>query len=205
MSDDILLVVLTENTWLYAGIVALLPEVCCHRMDFGARLLPLKSGGGRQVFIAVDSQIFFRGEWGAFNRLKDWQPDASVVWLTRKETGLVLPQDNFKGRILLLAQQTDIISFSCRLREILQCSESQYGDSSEQSIPVPVRLTPIEQRLLSYFLTGRSIPELSQFTGRSVKTLYHYRLSIMKKTGFRHASFLQLVYERNQCLLDIKG
>lgn len=66
MNSDVLLIVLTEDRWLYAGLAALLPEMVCRLSGFFARRLPHKVRYAGQVLIAVDSRILFRGELSAF-------------------------------------------------------------------------------------------------------------------------------------------
>lgn len=78
MNSDVLLIVLTENSWLYAGLTALLPEKNCVLLKFNARKLPDNVMHAGRVIVVVDSLIFFRGEWGSFNHLKSYRPDITV-------------------------------------------------------------------------------------------------------------------------------
>lgn len=87
MNNDVLLIVLTENSWLYAGLAALLPDIVSLQTGFSTCRLPCGAMDAGQVLIAVDCRIFFRGEWAIFNALKVLRPDATVGWLTWKETG----------------------------------------------------------------------------------------------------------------------
>ncbi|EBP9469658.1 TPA: transcriptional regulator [Salmonella enterica subsp. enterica serovar Saintpaul str. CFSAN004155] len=194
--QQVLLIVLTEDCWLYTGLVALLPEMACLQAIFCAQCLPREVRYARRVIIAVDSRIMFRGEWTAFNSLKILRPDATIVWLIRKETGRLFPTGSRSGRIV--HQQQDIVSLRLALRSaVLQRAESRRV--------VGTGLTPTERRLLPFFLSGRNVPELSQLTGKSVKTLYSHRHKILSKTGFRQLSFLKFVYERNHGLPGISG
>lgn len=61
MNSDVLLIVLTDNSWLYAGLAALLPEMVCLQAGFSAHRLPREVRYARHVIIAVDSRILFRG------------------------------------------------------------------------------------------------------------------------------------------------
>lgn len=194
--QQVLLIVLTDNSWLHAGLAALLPEMDCLQVRFCVQCLPCESRHTQRVIIAVDSQIMFRGEWTAFNSLKTLRPDATIVWLIRKETGRLFPTGSRSERIV--HQQQDIVSLRLALRSaVLQRAESRRV--------VGTGLTPTERRLLPFFLSGRNVPELSQLTGKSIKTLYSHRHKILSKTGFRQLSFLKLVYERNHGLPGISG
>lgn len=200
MNNDVLLIVLTEDRWLYAGLAALLPDMVCRLSGFFARRLPHQVSYAGQVLIAVDSRILFRGgEWSAFHALRRSRPDARVVWLTRKETGRVFPSGSSGDRIL--NQQQDIFSLRDAFRRMAQWQESRRG---EACVTV-TGLTQMERRLLPFFLSGASMPLLSKLTGKPLKTLYSHRHKILSKTGFRQLAFLQFVYERNGGLPGVPG
>ncbi|WP_314920638.1 hypothetical protein [Pantoea brenneri] len=40
MMDKPLLIVMTENNWLFAGLSDLLPEMTCLRMDYASQHMP---------------------------------------------------------------------------------------------------------------------------------------------------------------------
>ncbi|EPY7113973.1 transcriptional regulator [Klebsiella variicola] len=199
MNSDVLLMVLTENNWLYAGLAALLPEMVCMKMRFNISRPPHEVNEARRVVIAVDSLLFFRGEWTAFNNLKALRPDAIVVWLTREVTGRMFPVESRGERIL--AQTLDIVSLRQALRQASHWAKSL----SDDECVVAANLTLTERCLLPYFLSGLSIHAVARLTGRAVKTLYTCRHRILEKTGFRQAIFLQFVHERNQGLPGIRG
>ncbi|MGU3416667.1 transcriptional regulator [Enterobacter bugandensis] len=199
MNSDVLLVVLTEDSWLFAGLAALLPEVVCRQSGFFAHRLPWEVKGVRRIIIAVDSRIVFRGEWSALTMLQARRPDATVVWLTRKETGRVFPSGSCGDRIL--NQQQDIFSLRNALRRGVQRPESLWGEECVTA----TGLTLTERRLLPFFLSGVSVPLLSKLTGKPLKTLYSHRHKILSKTGFRQLAFLQFVYERNRGLPGFPG
>jgi hypothetical protein len=199
MNSDVLLTVLTENSWLYAGLAALLPEMVCLQTGFCAHRLPREVRHARRVIIAVDSRILFRGEWSAFNALQVLRPDATAVWLTREETGRVFPAGSRGDRIV--HQQQDIVSLRLALKRASQWAELRKEDERVAGYG----LTLTERRLLPLLLSGVSVPVLSQLTGRPVKTLYTHRHKILAKTGFRQPAFLQFMYERNRGLPGIPG
>lgn len=199
MNSDVLLIVLTENRWLYAGIVALLPEMVCLQTGFSAHRLSREVRYARRVIIAVDSRILFRGEWSSLTALKARRSDATVVWLTREETGRVFPLESRGERIV--HQQQDIVSLRLALRRTLQWEEPRRGEERVAGND----LTLTERSLLPLFLSGASVPLLSKLTGKPLKTLYSHRHKILSKTGFRQLSFLQFVYERNRGWPGIPG
>ncbi|WP_323169252.1 transcriptional regulator [Pantoea agglomerans] len=191
-----LLVVLTENNWLYAGLAALLPEMLCLRMKFGACRLPGEVRAADHIMVVVDGQIFLRGEWDAFNALRARRTDASVVWLTGKNTGKVFPVESRGDR--LLTQDLDIVSLRIALRK------PSWGQSTGLTIGADyvaaTELTLTERRLLPGFMSGMSVHVFSRLTGIPVKTLHTHRYNILAETGFRKLAFLQFVYERNHGL-----
>ncbi|QZN95424.1 hypothetical protein [Symbiopectobacterium purcellii] len=63
MNNDVLLIVLTEDRWLYAGLAALMPEMVCRLSGFLAHRQPRVVRVARHIIIVVDSRILFRGEW----------------------------------------------------------------------------------------------------------------------------------------------
>ncbi|WP_279052187.1 helix-turn-helix transcriptional regulator [Cedecea davisae] len=191
MNSDVLQIVLTDNSWLYAGLAALMPEMLCLQAGFCAHRLPREVWVARRIIIAVDSRIVFRGEWTVFNALQVLRPDATTVWLTREETGRVFPAGSRGDRIV--AQKQNIVSLRLALRRL-----SLWADPRREEVRVAGNgLTLTERRLLPLFLSGMRVPALSRLTGRPVKTLYTHRHKILAKTGFRQMVFLQFVYERN--------
>lgn len=92
-----------------------------------------------------------------------------------------------------MPQQQDIVSPRLALRGARQWEEPRRGEERVTGNG----LTLTERRLLLLFLSGVSVPVLSQLTGRPVKTLYTHRHKILAKTGFRQMAFLRFVYERN--------
>ncbi|MDU4993391.1 MAG: transcriptional regulator [Klebsiella quasipneumoniae] len=189
--NNIVLVVLKENTWFFAGLDALLPEMTCLRMDYRADGVPPEARDADEVIIAVDSLIFFRGEWGAFTALRADRPDASVVWLTREYTGRIFPQAS-RGDLILAARQ-DLTSLGYGLRSVRRSAAS----GLQRDRVKPVSLTATECRLLPYFTAGADLHVLSRRMGCAVKTLYAHRQSVMAKAGFRQQLFLQYVYVCN--------
>lgn len=195
MNGDVLLIVLTDNYWLYAGLSALLPEMVCRQAGFCSHSLPREVRNARRVIIAVDCRILFSGVWTAFNALKDSCPGADVIWLVRKETGRLFPLGSCGNRVV--HQRQDVAS----LRLTLQRPQPR----REEERVAGISMTLKERQLLPLFLADVSVPLLSRLTGKSVKTLYVYRHKILLKTGFRQLAFLQFVYERNRGLPGILG
>ncbi|MCL6723079.1 MULTISPECIES: helix-turn-helix transcriptional regulator [Enterobacter] len=191
MMDNILLVVLTENNWLFTGLAALLPEMACLRMDYGTCDMPQEVKDASRVIVVVDSLIFFRGEWLTFNTLRTCREDMAVVWVTREQTGRIFPATSQGDRIL--AQTQDITSLGLTLREVSQSSVARKNADCVR----PVRLTQTERRLLPYFTAGVSLPVLSGRLGCAVKTLYTHRQNILAKAGFRQPIFMEYVYRCN--------
>jgi len=191
MMDKPLLIVMTENNWLFAGLSDLLPEMTCLRMDYASQHMPREVKKARNIIVAVDSLIFFRGEWLTYNSLRACREDISVVWLTQEHTGRVFPATSRGDRIL--SQTEDISSLAQMIREIAEQSVSRIRADRVR----PVSLTLTERRLLPFFIAGVSLPDLSRQLGCAIKTLYHHRHSIVTKAGFRQPVFLEYVYKSN--------
>lgn len=201
MINDALLIVLTENSWLYKGLAALLPEMVCVQIGFDSRNLPPEILGGGQTIIAVDSRIVLRGKWLTLNLIQSHNPDATVIWLTREETGRVFPLRNQGNR--LLSQRHNIASLRSAFVHASRRDEAYLQRGVE--FAGVVKLTQTERRMLPLLVSGASMSVISRLTGVQVKTLYSHRLNILAKTGFRQLAFLQLVHERNKGLPGIPG
>lgn len=186
-----LLIVLTENNWLFEGFSVLLPEMVCRQIKFGENHFSSEVNKASRILVVVDCLIFFRGEWTALNALRAHRHDVTVVWLTHKNTGRVFPQESRGERVL--AKDLGIVSLRLALRRASQGTEikgyEDYVSASELSLA--------ERRLLPYFVSGMNIHLMSRLTGITAKTLYTHRIKILAKTGFRKLVFLQFVYERN--------
>jgi hypothetical protein len=194
MDNNVLLIVLTENHWLYAGLAALQPEITSQRMDFSNRPRTEEFSHARRIFIVVDSAIFLQGEWMAFTTLLTQRPDASVVWLMWDDTGRLLPEGT--PEYMILKQKQDVASLHNAILQILRGTQTERNDACVS----PVVLTQTEFDLLPSLMSRVNIPKLARVTGIPTDKLYRYRYNIMKKTGFRQPVFLQLVYERNNGL-----
>ena len=191
MNSEVVLIILTVNHWLYAGLAFLLPEMDCVMLEFSARHLPDNIRQAGKVIVVVDSLILFRGEWGSFNYLKSYRPDTRIFWLTRKETGRVFPFNSYGERVL--NQHQNLISL--RNAILVRSKKTEYTRYVRKA-----NLTLTERILLLFLFSGVDMMVLSRITGKSVKTLYKHRLNIMVKTGFRQAVFLQFVYKQNRGL-----
>lgn len=197
MDSELLVVILTDNNWLYVGLAALMRGMICLPLSFSPCSLPVNIKDACRVLIIVDSCIVFRGEWSSLNELRAQRPDADLVWLTLDVTGRIFPEGSLGDRILaqkldLAALHNALMQISSRLEPAGECVED-YG------------LTQTERDLLPYFVSGLSMHLISRMTGKSVKTLYNHRQTILTRTGLRQPAFLQFVYERNRGLPGILG
>ncbi|EJF30888.1 transcriptional regulator [Enterobacter sp. Ag1] len=197
MKNDVMLIVLTENHWLYTGLAALLPEMDSLRIGFSSPYLPPEVRAAGRVIIAVDSRIVLRGEWSALNTLHALRPDAILVWLACEQSGRLCPFAN--QRYLCVSQRQDITSLRLALRQSGQYSQGKFARIKN------INLTLTERHMLPFFLSGMSIHLVSRITGKPLKTLYAHRKKILEKTGMRQLAFLQFVNERNQGLPGIFG
>ncbi|MEI9540034.1 transcriptional regulator [Enterobacter cancerogenus] len=197
MNNELLIVILTDNNWLYVGLAALMREMVCLPLCFSTASLPHIINDAGRVLVIVDSHIILRGEWSTLNELRAQRPDATLVWLTLKITGQIFPEVSLGDRVL--AQKQDITALHHALKRILRCPESP-AECIED-----IGLTKTERRLLPYFVSGLRMNVVSRLTGKPVKTLYTHRQKILTKTGFRQPAFLQFVYERNCGLPGISG
>lgn len=188
MKDDARLLVLTENTLLFEGLNALLPELDCHHMRFGVSQLPWKDEGMTGLIIAVDDQIFLQGGWAAFVTLLATAPDASVVWLAgRNATAGSLPSEDEARQVLSYGLDVWGVRRRILAQKFRPVKRIERGFS----------LTEREQLLLPIMMANVGVSLLARLTGCSEKTLYHHRRKIMTKMGFRQICFLQCIYKRN--------
>lgn len=194
MNSNSLMVILTENSWLYMGLSALMPELICVHLRFNDIRLPDIIKEAERLLIVIDSRIILQGEWSALNAIKCKKPDASTVWLIRRETGRLFPEDNRGDRIL--EQKLDPAALRLAFKRIL--SGFYEGECAKN-----LGLTNTERSLLPYFVSDLSMQTICRLTGRDVKTLYTHRHRILIKTGLRLPAFLHLVYKCNQGLPGI--
>ncbi|ENJ4070673.1 transcriptional regulator [Enterobacter hormaechei] len=189
MNSKSLMVILTENSWLYMGLSGLMPELICVHSRFSERHLPDIITEAARVLVVVDSRIIFKGEWSAFNALKLKRPDARTVWLLVNETGWLFPEKCRKD--WALSQKLDPTALHLALERI-------YSGFSEAECVRKIELTHTERSLLPYFVSDLSIHTVSRLTGKDVKTLYTHRQRILTKAGLRLPAFLKFIYKRNQ-------
>lgn len=58
MNSKSLMIILTDNSWLYQGLSALMPEILCVHSRFSDSHLPDIVTEAERVLIVVDSRIF---------------------------------------------------------------------------------------------------------------------------------------------------
>ena len=196
MGNKSLLIVMTENIWLYAGLKALLPEMECINSGFSDSSLPESIKYADKLLVAIDSFILFRGEWSTFNDILSLRPDAIMFWLNQKITGKVFPAISHGDRVLNLNQN------KYSLRNALMGLSRGKGDVARV---MSVNLTLTERILLPLIISGVDVFQLSRITGKPVKSLYSHRQKILQKTGFRNISILSFVYKQNRGLPCIPG
>lgn len=79
MNNELLIVILTDNNWLYVGLAALMREMVCLPLCFSTASLPHIINDAGRVLVIVDSHIILRGEWSTLNELRAQRPDATLV------------------------------------------------------------------------------------------------------------------------------
>ncbi|WP_338628918.1 transcriptional regulator [Enterobacter sp. JJBC] len=189
LNSKSLMVILTENSWLYMGVSALMPELICVHSRFSDSQLPDIITEAERVLIVVDSHIIFRGEWSAFDALDVKRPDARTVWLLLNETGWLFPDKNRK--CWALPQILDPTALHLALKRI-------FSGFSEAECVRKIELTHTERSLLPYFISDLCMHKISRLTGKDTKTLYTHRHRILTKAGLRLPAFLKFIYKRNQ-------
>ncbi len=173
----------------------LIPEADSCRVAFESGHLPIELYHIRRVFIAVDCRIFIRGKWAALYELLSIRTDATVIWLTKPETGLMFPPERQADRVV--HQLLNIRS----MRKMLLDALNERQDKND--FPPRRSLTRTEKKVLPYFLAGISIATISRVTGIAEKTLHCHRRHILVKSGFRTWSYFQHIHQRNSSLLGI--
>lgn len=185
-----LIITLTDNHWLSVGVKNILPEVehLSFRFDSKVRLSTFHSAC--KIFIAVDSLIFLRGEWNAYNSL--FNNNVIVIWLVRKETGLVFPSSGHGGHVFM--QKENINSLRKYLFEVITNTEAR----EHKTYACPIVLTRVERYLLPFFMQPINILTVSKETRRNPKLLYLHRSNIMRKLGGKNLTFMQVLYQQNE-------
>ena len=194
MNSKPLMVILTENSWLYMGLSALVPELICVHSRFSESHLPDITPEAESVLIVIDSRIILRGEWSALNALKAERPDAITVWLILNETGRLFPGEYCGDWIL--PQKIAPTGLRMALQKI-------FSGLSEAERVRRIELTHTEQNLLPYFVSDLSMHTISRLTGKDTKTLYTYRHRILTKAGLRLPTFLNFIFNKNKGLSGI--
>lgn len=166
----------------------MMPEVACCRMAFESRRIPAGFYEASKVFIAVDCRILFRGEWAALDELLTIQTDVTVIWLTRPDTGLMLPRARWNDR------RVDQFLGLRAMRRALRGEMDKLQESSAEPLQT---LTMKEYQVLPYFLADISIATISKVTGIAEKTLYSHRRHILLKAGFRLWCYFQHIHQKN--------
>lgn len=189
MNGKSLMVVLTENSWLYMGLCALMPELICVHSRFSDSHLPDIITETERVVIVVDSRIILMGKWSALNVLNLKIPGTTTVWLKLNETGRLFPEESRGDWVL--PQKIAPAGLRMTLQKI-------FSGLSEAERVRKIELTHTERSLLPYFVSDFSMHTISRLTGKDAKTLYTHRHRILTKAGLRLPVFLKFIYKRNQ-------
>ncbi|SSH80089.1 Uncharacterised protein [Klebsiella pneumoniae] len=186
-----LLIVLTDNQWLYTGLNELIPDVKCIRMGFDECTLPEYVNSFEKITVAVDSLLIMTGAWSALNLCEKEIQRVNIIWLSSSRTGnLSFLKRNGE---LLLNQSLGITLFRKFLMRALRFE--RFRDAS--CYTASMTLTTQESFLIKLLIHGVRIPTISKVTGVNVKMLYRCRSNILKKTDLRHCVFLEYVYYKN--------
>ncbi|HIF2548587.1 TPA: helix-turn-helix transcriptional regulator [Salmonella enterica] len=191
MYKDSKIIVLTENNWLYAGLQALFPNIYCDRLNVCGYSM-FENDENVRLILVVDCLIFLSKKCMSLNTVLEYYSKATVVWLKRRETGLVFPQGRQGDKVISLDLNVNEIRNT--LRKLLFRTEKLPPGKCIKELT----LTNKEKRLLPLFISEMNMHTLSKLTGHSVKTLYTHRRNILNKTGFRTIGFLRLVYDKLQ-------
>lgn len=197
MDESILLIILTENVWLHLGLSYLFPEVKCLHLGFSEDSSFTNELDDSNAIIAIDSLIFLKGEWKAYNSLKTLLPEVPVIWLLHNRTGKLFPRDPIKS--FMIDQKKNVCSIRYAMLNVTKRSSLNWSSRNSTTLI----LTSTERRLLTFFMAGVSVPIISRNTGMRPKNIYYYRKKIMEKMGFKQMGFLQLVCIRNSKMLGL--
>lgn len=191
MYKDFKIIILTENNWLYAGLQALFPNICCDRLNVCSYSM-FENKENVRLILVVDCLIFLSKKSVSLNSVLECYSNATVVWLKRSETGLIFPQGRQGDKVI--NQNLNVNEIRNTLRKLLFRTEKFPPGKPIKELT----LTNKEKRLLPFFLSEMNIHAVSKLTGTSVKTLYTHRRNILNKTGFRTMGFLRIVYDKFQ-------
>lgn len=196
MEKKLLIICLTDNTWLHLGVSALLIRRQVINLTYGdidSCTSILKKADS--CILIIDMSIFLHGEWGVFDCVLAQRPDAKVIWLRRPDSGRIFPAGREGDYVI--EQKQNFQRFSRELGDVAFCRRPKQRDNHV----VSVVLTRQEKKLLPYLIHEQDIKKISSCLGIATKTLYNHRSEIQRKTGFSRINMMQLVYKKNLHLL----
>ncbi|SAG82498.1 Uncharacterised protein [Enterobacter hormaechei] len=192
-------VVLTENTWLYMGVKALMAGFHCEQMRFVTDRLPQGVASAGKVIYVVDNRIFTCGEWSAYHLLRTQRPEATVIWHIRPEIGRLFPADNASRYMLDHHCSPELFKyiltglFTNQLFPDIKKDLRQYMLNHE------------ERALLQHLMSPFTKEQIASRCGRSVKNLYSQQRKLMVKAGFKSFTFMKFIYQMNNSSYGIRN
>lgn len=198
MKDDCVVIVLTENRMLHAGIYSIFPERKCIHLGYDYETLPVIIKDSQKAIVIIDSLIYFKGIWSTFNAVMDSSAIISIIWLTSGDVGRVFPI--YKNSDYVVDSKIDVLSFQQMFENGKECCLV----NKKISMANPIYLTSKEKRLLILFITIEDIKLISKISGLTMKNLYNHRCNIMKKMGFKQFCHLVFTYKKNTSLFTLE-
>lgn len=141
-------VVLTDDFYLYTGIVSSLTEFICYQMslsDDGSKV-----NYGANPFILVDSRIFFSRCWSGFDALIEKYPCSDILLLPhRYGNNFIIDEIIYPP----LSQVSDSSSFKMAVLGFIE--ERQKSNRRKMK-----ELTPLEIQTLMFFSSGYTVSKI---------------------------------------------
>lgn len=189
-------IVVTNDNYTFLGIANLFKQGRCFMQKFSCKLpSPRKNlKKSRRVIIIIDSRILFHGSLTLLSELIEDYPNASRIWLTRRDTGRFYPEH---------CENDPDISFELPLDHFIL---SVHHYASLKTSPKNNNKPNIskEKVLLGFFLLDMDFHRIAKHSNLSIKTLYIHRQRIYRKYHFNSFLHLKFIYGKNKDIFAYK-
>ncbi|CAI2091777.1 Uncharacterised protein [Serratia ficaria] len=199
LEKESIFIVLTDNFYLYNGLAGLVSGREILHVDLGADEGIPSISCNKHVVILIDGLVFLSGNWAGFHSLASKYPAATMVWLTREETGHIFPCGR-EGEVLL-AQKSHPSLIRFFMQQIITLPEVF---SAVLGVVRPFILTPTEKDIFFSLVYGGSVLQLARKRKKTRKTIYSHQRSVVTKSGFKSVEFLRYVISYNKSVFNAK-
>ena len=185
-----LIIVISDNKWLYLGISFLYPSENVVHISFGLSPAIEDDIEYSQVVVVVDSLVLIKSVWSKCNSLMNKYQKVELVWLYNDKTGLIHPKIERGYRLQLLHANSSPEHIYITISGCIKKSKQKKRNVLNN------HLTNTERRIIELLTFSFSYSMIAKTLNISDKTVYAHVRNIIQKTGIKRVMYMRLLLNK---------